>query len=379
MEEQKPVSCQGQSRVALRRAMAQAGGMTAYTSTLQPDRGTLAAAALAVAATALFAWVGLGTALPGLGRAMGMDLFDLRRLVVTLGAGVLIGGVWAGRVFDLVRQPQRLGHSYRAAGAALCLALMAWGPGLLTVAVSLVGLAYGWLVVVLVTGLRSVVGPRHLGTVIGLGLAAATALALGMEALGWAPRTLALVTAMLVAMGSFTVPWLLPEEPSVALGRDHRWLGAGIWGIVGVVVAWLALAGQPMEVVMGGWDTGGPVLALAAVVVGVWLDRGGWVAPMATATALVFAGSLWHWFDAKALAAGWVTAAGWGAALVAWVTFAARGGRSWQPAWVLAVAGTVGVSLGFAWALGGTSVGPLGLGVGLAIVLGVTGYRASWR
>lgn len=353
--------------------------MMTPSSALQPERGTLFAAALSVAAAVVFAWVGLGTALPGLGRELGADLFGLRRLLLAAGAGVMLGGIWAARVFDLVRQPQRLGHSYRAAGAGLCLAVMAWGPGVLTGAAVLVGVGYGWLVVVLFTGLRSVVGPRHLGLVVGTGVAMATLGSLGLEALGWPPRTLALVTAMLVAMGSFTVPWLLPEEPSVALGKDHRWLGAGLWGIAGAVVAWMVLVGSSPGIPFGGWDAGGPVLALAAVVAGVWLDRGAWVGPMLAATVLIVVGRVWLWLDAETVMAAWVIAAGGGAAVAVWVTFAARGGRAWQPAWILTGTGTLGASLGFAWAQGGSPVGPVALGVAVAIFLVVTLYRASWR
>ncbi len=318
---------------------------------LEPTRGTIIAGVGALVATHVYFAMFVAGALGDLAGAVSADVFAVRRVWIGWTFGLVIGGWIAAKKFNLVALPGRLGNMFRAAGVATCLTTVAWSAGVLLAMAVVAGLAGGVLWVTVVTGLRAALGGRRLGLVVGAGVGLTAFLVQASLLADLSGRAQGLVTAIVVALGSLSVPWLTPQEPAVATARDWRWFGMAGWTValgalvaLGAAVYWNFGYTLPAEGETGAASAAqllaqaGAVLA-GALLAGAALDRGrvGW-----TGVAVAVAGLL-AW---GAMGNAWGGALGGAGLVVLLVALPVIGGHAWQAGQILGVAVGGGLAAG---------------------------------
>ncbi|WP_221031396.1 cbb3-type cytochrome c oxidase subunit II [Actomonas aquatica] len=332
-------------------------GVTEFT----PEKSALIAAGAVIAATYFYFLIYAEFALLELAKpVVGDEAWRLRGLMFALGAGGLIGSIWAAKRFNVLSLQARLSWSLRgcAVGAALALGSQNWALLLVSALVS--GGALGALTVNLATSLRPVIGTSKLGWVIGWG----TGLAYLLCNVPWvfeaSPRLQTIMAAVVAASASVFSPFLAPQEPSVSPEREYAPSGLLRWVGVLLMLVWLDSAaffviqheaGLKEQTWVGAaqlWGNGVVHLGLA-LLAGRLLDRGVRVALPVVAFALLAAGCLLLGDGGSGLAA-WFYAAGVSLYSVVLVYYPARGGRAWQAAVVYGLAGWVGSALGIGMA-----------------------------
>ena len=136
-----------------------------------PRRSAVACAVVAIAATYVYFLLFAEFALVEL--ALPLAEGRLRWLLGALGVGGVTGSLLAARSFRFERYTRSVAHGFRACGVAAVLALLAKTWLLMMIAALSVGLSLGWLTVILVSGLRGVLGGRRLGLWAGIGTGSA--------------------------------------------------------------------------------------------------------------------------------------------------------------------------------------------------------------
>jgi cytochrome c oxidase cbb3-type subunit 2 len=295
-----------------------------------------------------------------------------------LGAGGLVGGLVGGWRFRLLRYPRTLSHALRACAIAAILALMVQSWELLLMVAALVGFALGWLLVVMVAGLRACVGTPRLGLCVGLG----TGLAHALFTLPWFvaanPTMQTVVATVLIGMAAVFTPWLLPQEPSLAWSNDYRTDGMAAWMAIFLALMWIdasAFVVIPRPEAGLAWLTAAAALA-ASVLGGLWLDRGARASvALASFSLLALAGAAIA--SGRGLPGATTLLAGGGGALAATALFhlAALGGRAWQIGVLFAVSLWIGSALGVGM---GRELGtvPWSFLIGAGVVVG---GALAWR
>lgn len=306
----------------------------------QTPRVALGAGVVAVAVTFLFLHTFGGRVLTQLGsEIIGTDeAWRYRGLTTLVVMGGLLGALGAAMRFRLEVWQSNLGWSFRAGSMAAVFGAMVSGwSGLLGAAFAM-GAAAGWILTTLATGMRSSIGTKRLGIVIGGGLALSILLgefAFFMASLFGDPtKGAAIVVAMLLAATSVVVPFLTPLEPSMDMESGYRGRGLALnWLLMATILgAGAALHGSAPTVAghLSIVATG----VLIPLLVGRWLDADHRRYALVTGAAILAVGTLLG------------NSAGIGslipAIVTAWIVtvtfhFGARGGRVWV------AAGTVGL------------------------------------
>lgn len=242
-------------------------------------RSAEVAGVLTIAVSFLYGQTYVMSVLPQLGTAIVGDgeVWRYRGLSTLLLLGGLLGTMGAAIKFRLEVWQPNLSWSFRAGSLATVIALVTESWTGLLVAGFASGMAVGWLFTTLATGLRSAVGTRRLGLIVGAGMVLGTlggAVSVwGGSLFGEPTKGTAVVIAMLMAAVSVTVPFLTPLEPSIS--RETAYAPRGLllhWLGLGAVVALHAGQGvgvaSSSEAVRLIWVIGVPLA------VGVALDKG---------------------------------------------------------------------------------------------------------
>lgn len=336
--------------------------MTPDRTDFTPTRGTLIAAVIAIAAAYFYFLLFAGYALLELVRPVADAERQVRLAASALALGGIAGSVLAARRFRLLRYPRTLGTAYRACGMMAAVAL--WAPSfpVMLITTALTGLALGWLTVTLGSGLRATVGTTWLGWCAGLGTGIAYAACNLPPVFTATPRAQAIVAALLMIPGALTGPWLVPQEPSVAVTPDYRPRGVATWVMVLLALVWMDSAaffvvqhteGLRSATWAGAWRLGANAIVhlSAACFAGWWLARRSAVPLIAAAFALLAGACLL--LDRGAMAGrapgaevSLLYAAGVSCYSVVLLHYTARGGRAWVVAMVFAVSGWIGTGLG---------------------------------
>lgn len=295
-----------------------------------------------------------------------------------LGAGGLVGGLVGGWRFRLLRYPRSLSHALRASAVTAIIALLASSWELLLLVAAFVGFSLGWLLVVMVAGLRACVGTQQLGLCLGLGMGLAHVVFTVPWVAEASPTMQTVVATVLIGLAAVVTPFLLPQEPSLSWSNDYRTDGIAVWMAVFLALMWIdAAAFVVIPRPAGGLAWAAAAVALAASLGGgYWLDRGGRaVVALTSFTLLALAG--------VAVAGGrdlqgvpTLLAAGGGAlAVTALFHLAALGGRAWQTGVLFAVSLWVGSAFGVGMGRElGTVPWSFLIGAGL-----VVGGALAWR
>lgn len=342
------------------------------------EKGVLPVAVFIVAAAYAYYLIFAEIAFLRLAEASVEGSRQLSFLRTVLGAGGLVGGLVGGWRFRLLRYPRTLSHALRACAVTAILALVVQSWEWLLLVAALVGFALGWLLVVMVAGLRACVGTPRLGLCVGLG----TGLAHALFTLPWFvaanPTMQTVVATVLIGVAAVFTPWLLPQEPSLAWSNDYRVDGMAAWIAVFLALMWIdAAAFVTIPRPEGGlaWLAAGAAL-LASLGGGLWLDRGGRAAVALTAfTLLALAGAALA--SGRGLPAITTVLAAGGGALAATALFhlAALGGRAWQTGVLFAVSLWIGSAFGVGMGRElGTVPWSFLIGAGL-----VVGGALAWR
>lgn len=274
---------------------------------------------------------------------------QLSFLRTVLGAGGLVGGLVGGWRFRLLRYPRTLSHALRACAVAAIVSLLVQSWEWLLVVAALVGFALGWLLVVMVAGLRACVGTPRLGLCVGLGIGLAHAIFTLPWFVAANPTMQTVVATVLIGLAAVFTPWLLPQEPSLAWSNDYRVDGMAAWMAVFLALMWIdAAAFVTIPRPEGGLAWLGAGVALAACVGGgLWLDRGARASvALAAFTLLALAGAAVA--TGRTGHGGTTLLAAGGGALAATALFhlAALGGRAWQTGVLFAVSLWIGSAFG---------------------------------
>lgn len=346
------------------------------------EKGVLPVAIFLIAAAYSFYLLFAEIAFLGLAEPTVEGSRQLSFLRSVLGAGGLVGGLIGGWRFRLLRYPRSLSHALRACAVAAILALLVQSWELMLLIAALIGFVLGWLLVVMVAGLRACVGTQRLGFCIGAGVGLAHA----VFSLPWLvaadPTIQTVVATVWVGLAAVLTPWLLPQEPSLAWSNDYRTDGMVVWMAVFLALMWIdsaALTVLPRPEGVWAWLTAATAL-LAAVLGGLWLDKGARALVALTSfTFLALAGALVasargpEWTPALCAAAGGAIAA------TALFHLAALGGRAWQAGVLFAVSIWIGSALGVGM---GRELGtvPWSFLIGATVVVaGGLGWREKQR
>lgn len=304
------------------------------------DRGVWIVAAAALCALFIYQLVFVQSAFIELAREEGAGQRQLSFLRMVMAVSGVAGGLLAGWRFRFDRYPRVLAHAFRGCGIAAVLTLLAGSWGFLVFSAAVTGLAFGWLLVTLIAGLRSCVGTPRLGLCLGVGIGLAAAVA-NLPWLAGADATMRTVVAtVLMALAGVTMPWLLPQEPSVSRTADYRTGGMAAITAAFVALVWL---GSASEFVIrtaetaagegaGSWTRA--AAHLAAGLLGGWVLDRGWLARTVLGgfVLLSLAGLLLLTNPIQAETAGVLHAGGITLVMVALLCHPARGGRVWYTA-----------------------------------------------
>ncbi len=299
-----------------------------------------------------------------------------------LGAGGLVGGLVGGWRFRLLRYPRSLSHALRACAVVAILALLVQSWELRLLVAALVGFALGWLLVVMIAGLRACVGTPRLGLCIGAG----AGLAHAVFSLPWLaaadPTIQTVVATVWIGLAAVLTPWLLPQEPSLAWSNDYRTDGMAAWMAVFLALMWIDAAAftvLPRPAAGLAWLTAATALS-SALLGGLWLDRGARARVALTSfTLLALAGALVASGQGPVWAATLCAASGGAIAATALFHLAALGGRAWQAGVLFAVSLWIGSAFGVGM---GRELGtvPWSFLAGAAVVVaGGLGWREKQR
>jgi len=314
-------------------------------------------------------------------------LVSLRRLMGCLGVGGVVGSVLAVRTFTLARWQHQLRWGFGGCAMGAILALGPLAASTMMLVAAFCGGALGWSTVILAGGLKSVVGSRRLGMVVGLG----TGMAYAWCNLPWifaaSARVQTLLAAGVIALAAVAVPAPNSKELSVGVDPDYLWRGLVGWVGGLVLLVWLDSAAfyiiqhQP-ELLQATWTGTERLWANAAVhlwgaiLAGWWWDRGGRVGLVIIAFSLLAGGCLLLG-TAYAQWASWCYAAGVSLYSVVLVCYPARSGQVRVAGLIYIVAGWLGSALGIGMAQDLNHIPNAFLLVAGGVIIGVGLWR--WR
>ncbi len=332
--------------------------------THQPDRKTLLAAVLTVAAVyayfLIFAQFGF---LHAVQDVLGDSREMVRPLMASMGAAGIAGSILAAGGLGPLAGRRWLGIGLACCALAVGCALAARGAAGFLVAAALTGLGAGLATVTLAGLLYPAVGGRNLGLIIGAG----TGLAYGFCNLpgifGASARLQAMIALGAVALGAVGALGLRPQfRPKPLPAVDYSAAGVARW-----IAIFLALVGldsalfyfiqhdAPLRQALWGgniqpWLNAGTHFGAAALA-GWALDRRR-LGPVALAGgAAVVAAAVWFATTRQGNAvAGLGYIAGVSAYSTALVFYPAQCARPALAAWVYAIAGWIGSALGIGFA-----------------------------
>ena len=298
-------------------------------------RAALVAGVLAVGVAFTFLGTFGGPVLNQLGLVLSdsVEIWRFRGLSTMVVLGGMLGVLGAAMRFRLEVWQTNLGWSFRAGSLAVVLTVVAtaW-TGFLAAAFT-TGVATGWVLTTLATGMRASVGTGRLGVVVGGGFALSVLLGeLAFVMAGWfgdPVKGAGIVIAMLLAAASVVVPFLTPLEPSMDMEEGYRGRGLLInWAVM------LAVMGSAFALFEGNGAVPGHGVSIALniitpLVVGRWLDADHRRYALWAAVSILIVGNILQ------------NTPGVGALIpliaISWMTviafhFAARGGRVWVAA-----------------------------------------------
>ena len=284
----------------------------------------------------------------------------LQHLMLALGIGGVIGSSFGAWRFSWVRCQNQLRLSFGACALGAGLAAVAKSWALLAGAAFCSGAALGMLTVSLATSLRSVVGIRRLGLIIGGGTGTAYALCNlpGIFDRGAHGQTLMAAGLTLAAVG--LPKFMVPIPIQATSETDYSPAGVLRWVGILLVLVWLDSAAfyviqHTAELQSQTWGssallwTNAGVHLVFAVGVGWLIDRGARQTVPAVGFGLLAAGCLILTTSVAGLAS-WFYTAGVSVYSVGLVYYPARGAQPWLSAVVYGVAGWVGSALGIGMA-----------------------------
>ena len=321
-----------------------------------PRRSAVACAVVAIAATYVYFLLFAEFALVEL--ALPLAEGRLRWLLGALGVGGVTGSLLAARSFRFERYTRSVAHGFRACGVAAVLALLAKTWLLMMVAALSVGLSLGWLTVILVSGLRGVLGERRLGLWAGIGTGSAYAFCNLPSVFNASPADQTVVAAVAVVIGALAANGLSLTAAPRAEHADFQPPIPACWVVAFLALVWLDSAAfyiiqhtEPLRNAtwQGAWVLGGNALThlVAAVIAGIAIDRGFNARVLGLAFALLTGAALWLG-DGAARTTGVEVLYTAGVSLysTALVAYPAQGGRPRLSAALFAVAGWGGSALG---------------------------------
>ncbi|GAB5559708.1 MAG: hypothetical protein SynsKO_13550 [Synoicihabitans sp.] len=311
----------------------------------QSSKGAAIAGAIGVGVIFLYLQTFGGRVMLELGQeiADADETWRYRGMSTLMVLGGVLGALVAAMRFRLEVWQTNLGWSFRACAVAAVFAVVAQNWTTLLGAAFLAGIASGWVLTTLATGMRSSVGTKHLGFVVGGGLALSIGLGqvayLLADLFGDSTKGTAVVIAMLAAATSVVVPFLTPLEPSMDMTDNYR--GKGLFA------TWLAFFAIAVLANLYASASGIDIAGIGPMVVGIcvlpglgWLLDGGQRGVQLLAAGGVVIGGmvalvgLGYLFSILTLLVTWMSLLGF--------YFAARGGRVWVSAgtvvwvWILA-------------------------------------------
>jgi cytochrome c oxidase cbb3-type subunit 2 len=241
---------------------------------------------------------------------------------------------------------------------AAVLALLAKTWLLMMVAALSVGLSLGWLTVILVSGLRGVLGGRRIGLWAGIGTGSAYAFCNLPSVFNASPADQTVVAAVAVVIGALAANGLSLTAAPRAEHADFQPPIPACWIVAFLALVWLDSAAfyiiqhtEPLRNAtwQGAWVLGGNALThlVAAVIAGIAIDRGFNARVLGLAFALLTGAALWLG-DGTARTTGVEVLYTAGVSLysTALVAYPAQGGRPRLSAALFAVAGWGGSALG---------------------------------
>lgn len=321
-----------------------------------PRAITMACAAIAITATYVYFLLFAEFALVEL--ALPLAEGRLRWLLGALGVGGVAGSLLAARSFRFERYTRSVAHGFRACGVAAVLALLAKTWLLMMVAALSVGLSLGWLTVILVSGLRGVLGGRRLGLWAGLGTGLAYAFCNLPAVFNARPEDQTVVAAVAAVIGALAANGLTLTAAPRSEQADFRPPIPACWLVAFLALVWLDSAAfyiiqhtEPLRSAtwQGAWVLGGNALThlVAAVLAGLAIDRGFSARVLGLAFALLTGAALWLG-DGTTRTTGveMLYTAGVSLYSTALVAYPAQGGRPHLSAALFAVAGWGGSALG---------------------------------
>lgn len=287
-------------------------------------------------------------------------LVQLRGLMACLGVGGVVGSALAVRKFTLARWQSQLRWGFRACAVGAVVALGPLPGTIMMLVAATCGSALGWSTVILAGGLRSVVGSRHMGVVVGLGTGTAYALCNLPWVFEASAQIQTLCAAGVIVLAAMAVPSPNLAEPVVGTEPDTRLPGVVGWVGILLLLVWLDSAAfyiiqhQP-DLLQATWTGKDHLWANAAVhfagavFAGWWWDRGGRVSLVIGAFSLLAGGCLLLG-GSYAQWASWCYAAGVSLYSVVLVCYPARSGSVGIAGAVYIIAGWVGSALGIGMA-----------------------------
>ena len=325
----------------------------------QEDSPRLSAVACAVVAiTATYVYFLLFAEFALVELALPLAEGRLRWLLGALGVGGVTGSLLAARSFRFERYTRSVANGFRACGVAAVVALLAKTWFMMMVAALSVGLSLGWLTVILVSGLRGVLGGRRLGLWAGLGTGSAYAFCNLPLVFNASPANQTVVAAVTAGIGALAANGLSLTAAPRAERADFQPPIPACWIVAFLALVWLDSAAfyiiqhtDPLRSAtwQGTWVIGGNAVThlVAAVIAGIAIDRGFNARVVGLAFAFLTGAALWLG-DGTARTTGVEVLYTAGVSLysTALVAYPAQGGRPRLSAALFAVAGWGGSALG---------------------------------
>jgi cbb3-type cytochrome oxidase cytochrome c subunit len=328
----------------------------------RPLLSSRSAAILGIAATYFFFLLFAEFAFLELASAVAPTPGLMRLVMAGLGAGGIAGAAGAAKIFSRLKPGSLLAWAFRGCAASGLIAIIAPNLSVIVVAGVLSGVSLGTATVTLAAMLRGAIGDSRLGLCLGAG----TGLAYALCNLPWIfhapPAGQAILAAVVAGAASLLSPFFETSVNASTAPRAGEWREVMRWIAILLALVWLDSAAfyivqHTPALRATTWSQTRTLFAnagihlLAALLAGVWLDRGrrALVAGVALA-ALAIAGLSLNGTLPFPLAANWFYTAGVSLYSVALVEFPARSGRPWIAALVFAVAGWGGSAFGIGMA-----------------------------